>query len=246
MTWMVLAMLLMGSVGTGAQVKKGTARPTIVTFVDSYLAIGEGSDEEEECDELGNAVRYAWQKYKTGQQQDEGTVVTVDVKNGYMSYEHRDEESGSAIKFEVCYWNCADGKHRLVAYNVYSFFDGTAGHGQYDGLMFNLYNNATGRLEDVQREDVGIDMGYGIDDPERGYDSTTKRYWARKATGETVYFREEEDWDEWLAWVRNNTTTNYVMLPRQGKDITMISQCGDRRKTIVWKWDGSRFHPQRD
>ncbi|MBO4723300.1 MAG: hypothetical protein J5629_10290 [Muribaculaceae bacterium] len=49
-------------------------------------------------------------------------------------------------KVEMCYWNEADGKHKLFAYNVAFFTDGKFDPGQFDGIQFYRYNNATKKM----------------------------------------------------------------------------------------------------
>ena len=46
----------------------------------------------------------------------------------------------------MCYWNEADGKHKLFAYNVKCFRNGKYSPGQFDGLQFYRYNNATKKM----------------------------------------------------------------------------------------------------
>jgi hypothetical protein len=46
----------------------------------------------------------------------------------------------------MCYWNEADGKHKLFAYNVASFINGRCEAGQYDGLDFYRYDNAKKKM----------------------------------------------------------------------------------------------------
>jgi hypothetical protein len=43
----------------------------------------------------------------------------------------------------MCYWNESDGKHKLFAENRWSFQKGKPILGQYDGLNFFRYDNAT-------------------------------------------------------------------------------------------------------
>lgn len=54
--------------------------------------------------------------------QEEGVTLTVDQKNGFVLYESRQDEYLTRI--ELCYWNEADKKHKLIAYNVACFMDG--------------------------------------------------------------------------------------------------------------------------
>ena len=46
----------------------------------------------------------------------------------------------------MCYWNESDGKHKLFAYNQWFYENGKPVGGQYDGLTFFRYNNATKKM----------------------------------------------------------------------------------------------------
>lgn len=238
--WLLLAAVLMGTLHATAQTRKKASTPNIVRFVDYYVT-DPGDEEDSEC---MNHIYRAWQNYKKNRPQDAGCKVLVDANNGYMRYDFRySDDADDYGWFEVCYWNCADGRHKLVAYNRVSAFDGMLGrNGQCDGILFMLYNNATGKMEDISPEDLGIDRGYGIDDPDRGYDSTTKCYWGMSPSGERITFREKEDWDAWLTWVSNNTTNSYFSLPRQGKDIVQTRVRPGYQSTTTWKWNGHSFY----
>ena len=120
------------------------ARPTITDFAWAFLFSDE--DEEEECDQEATAgIKQALTRYRDGLPQDERTTFTVDVKNGYILYEYRPEDS-YLIRTEMCYWNESDGKHKLFAYSTWLISDGKPGMGQYDGLVFYRYNNATKKM----------------------------------------------------------------------------------------------------
>ena len=40
----------------------------------------------------------------------------------------------------MCYWNCSDGYHKLVARNIVSYANGKRDCGQFDGLNFFLFD----------------------------------------------------------------------------------------------------------
>ena len=138
------------------------ARPTISDFVSSYLsAIMVDDDDDEDCiDESANAFNQAWMNHKKGLPLDEGDKLTVDEKNGYVLYESRFEDE--LLKVEMCYWNEADGKHKLVAYNVAAYRNGKYMGGQYDGLLFYRYNNATKKM--TLCDDTGVEDAYEMED----------------------------------------------------------------------------------
>jgi hypothetical protein len=58
----------------------------------------------------------------------------------------------------MCYWNEADGKHKLFAYNHGFYRDGQYYPGQYDGLTFMRYDNATKTMR--YHSDAGVQAVY--------------------------------------------------------------------------------------
>ncbi len=136
------------------------ASPTISDFVWAYLSSIDNDDEDAEVDESFNAVKSAWVNHRKGLPQSEGGKLTVDEKNGYVLYEFTYDEN--TLKVEMCYWNEADKKHKLFAYNVKSFNNGKYNPGQYDGLLFYRYNNATKEMTPC--DDTGFETQFSTDD----------------------------------------------------------------------------------
>ena len=133
------------------------ARPTISDFAWAYLFSDE--DDEDECDaEAFAGVKQALERHREGLPQEEGVTFTVDEKNGYILYEDRQEESDYMVRTEMCYWNEADGKHKLFAYSTWLFNNGKPGLGQYDGLTFYRYNNATKKM--TMYDVPGVEVEY--------------------------------------------------------------------------------------
>lgn len=133
------------------------AKPTITDFAWAFLFSDE--DEEEECDQEATAgIEQAMTLYRQGLPQEKGVTFTVDEKNGYILYEDRYEDSNDMVKIEMCYWNEADGKHKLFAYSTWYYNDGKPGLGQYDGLIFFRYNNATKKM--TMCDAPGFDVEY--------------------------------------------------------------------------------------
>ena len=191
-----------------AQIKLQGQRPTLVDFFLNYI------DEPE--DELTGNLANSWELYKNSKPQPEGVTFLVDTRNGYIRQECYEEYNNTRSYFEMCYWNCADGKHRLVAYNMQTFTNGKPCDGQFDGTYFALYDNAKRTLEPIEPEDLGLNLDYGIDYGSYGYDSDTKQYfWGSKAGKVTNMTKEEYD-----RWYKNRPLNN-VVLPRQGKDIIL-------------------------
>lgn len=123
------------------------AKPSISDFITAYLA--PSNDEEDGCDEEAmSGIRYAWERYLKGFTHDENYTFTLDSKNGFAVYEakYNNDDSELLIRIEMCYWNEADGKHKLFAYNHRLYKDGWYHPGQYDGLLFMRYDNAKKKM----------------------------------------------------------------------------------------------------
>ena len=140
------------------KVKYQGAKPNISDFAWSYLSVA-ALDDDGCINEADNAFKQAWIKQRKGQKLDKGETLTIDKKNGYVCYESRYEND--MLRIEMCYWNEADGKHKLVAHNVASFRNGKYEPGQFDGLYFYRYTNATKKMTMYQVP--GFDAVYGKD-----------------------------------------------------------------------------------
>jgi hypothetical protein len=152
------------------------AAPSISDLAWAFLSSSDSDDEEEGCaDESANAVRQALMRYREGTPQPEGQTLTVDRKNGFVLYESRYDDQ--LLRIEMCYWNEADGKHRLFAYSVACFSDGKYSAGQFDGLTFCRYDNATKTM--TYCEAPGFDVEYLTASyalPRTGKDITVTRW----------------------------------------------------------------------
>ena len=123
------------------------AQPNIIDYATAFL-----SRFADKTTFYGKA--YAdWQKYLAAPDTD--TTFCVDTKNAYMHYELVRPEPDDTIVIEMCYWNCADRKRRLVCANSYMRFEGDYGYDDYIGTYFYVYDNATGIMRDVWPEDIG-------------------------------------------------------------------------------------------
>ena len=145
-------------------VKYQGAKPTISDFASSFLSYRDALDDEDCVDESTNAFRYAWEQHRKGLPQEEGVTLTVDDKNGYILYTYKYEEDSvkDELRIEMCYWNESDGKHKLIAYNVAYFRNGESNPGQFDGLTFYRYNNATKKM--TMWDDVGFEVKFGTEE----------------------------------------------------------------------------------
>ena len=128
--------------------------PSIVGFITAYLSEPE--------DEHSGALADVWEKYLKNEPQDQGVTLTVDKKNGYVRYEldydvaYPDDKMGIKGVTEFCYWNCADGKHKLFAENTSTTQDGKPFFGQFDGLYIYAYDNDTKKLYMIDQELLGL------------------------------------------------------------------------------------------
>ena len=133
------------------------ARPTILDFAWAYLFSDE--DDEDECDQEATAgIEQALSRYCEGLPQEEGVTLTIDERNGYILYEDRQEGGVYMVRTEMCYWNESDQKHKLFAYNSWLYENGKPCGGQYDGLTFYRYTNATKKMS--MCDAPGIDVEY--------------------------------------------------------------------------------------
>ncbi len=195
---------------------KGKA-PKITDFLEAFLA-------QDETSEVLWLLSQCWNHYLLGEPQDPCVQFTVDEKNGYIRYtfdsnlcgDYGDEDD--YFYYEMCYWNCADGKHKIIAENVVSMSGGKYYLGQYCGTTFYIYDNATRKIYTAEDELLGahIDLEDYKSSLEKG-DEMTK-------------------YDE---------TVVLYHLPQQGKDITVDIYKGSLKKTgIRLVWDGMRFKRQ--
>ena len=125
------------------------AQPNVKDFVTALLA-------PDVADESRNGLRQAWDFYKNGMKQMPGDDLIVDVQNGYVGYVSEDETSRQVI--ECCYWNYADRRHKLVAITNDLFMDGKAVVGQFTGITFYKYDNATRQMKVVYDDELGINL----------------------------------------------------------------------------------------
>lgn len=165
----------------GIKVNYQGERPTISDFAWAFLSVEDGDEDEEGyADESFNAIKQAWIQHRQGLPQDEHETLTIDDKNGFVLYESRYEEN--LLRIEMCYWNESDKKHKLFAFNVSCFQNDQYSPGQFDGIVFCRYDNATREM--TYCEAPGFEVEYGTDNgawvsydlPRSGKDITVN-YW---------------------------------------------------------------------
>ena len=124
------------------------ANPNIKDFVNAFLSV-------EEITESLAGMKDSWDLFLNGMKQIPGDEMTVDTQNGYMDYSSELTETMRLI-IECCYWNYADKKHKLVALANNLYEDGKAIEGQYTGIQFYVYDNASHKMTPVSSSDLGL------------------------------------------------------------------------------------------
>ena len=124
-------------------------RPTISDFATALL-----DNRSSEHDFFG-MVNRDWKLYQEKKPLSTKAKITLDTKNGYMRYDTFYPEKTDTTFLEMCYWNCADGKHKLVCLNTVWVFDNDYGWADYIGASFFLYDNAKKNLRMLYLEDIG-------------------------------------------------------------------------------------------
>ncbi len=126
------------------------SQPNIKDFVVALLASNTG--------ENMNGLREAWRFYKNGMKQMPGDDLIVDPQNGYVGYESVDEAENSRQVIECCYWNYADKKHKLVAVSNDDYMNGKPIVGQFSGVEFYIYDNASRTMKVAYAQDLGAEI----------------------------------------------------------------------------------------
>ena len=158
----------------GIRVKYQGAQPTIKDFATSYLANITQPTDEDECGEWVNlyeSMQKAMARQANGQPLKKGATLTIDQRNGYLLYEEKTGEHVNRV--EMCYWNEADGKHKLFACNRWTFKNGKPVMGQFDGIDFCRYDNATKKMEECDTPGFEVEyMNTAYSLPRMGKDIT--------------------------------------------------------------------------
>jgi hypothetical protein len=156
LSFLFFGIALMSMAQSPTVVKFQGAKPTISDFVSAYLAPDTDDEEGMECGEGVAWLQQAWQNHRKGLKQEEGVTVTLDVKNGFALFESKSSYDGTThhIVVEMCYWNCADQKHKIFAFNESCFANGKYSPGQFDGLVLFRYNNASKTMDTIADDGV--------------------------------------------------------------------------------------------
>ena len=130
-------------------VKYQGSRPTISDFATAFL-----NYKSKEMEFFGK-VNDQWKRYLQKKPLGKNTTISVDTKNGYMRYEIRNLEEKDTTVMEMCFWNCADGKQKLICANTVWMLNGDYGWDEHIGVLFYVYDNAKKQMRMVLPEDIG-------------------------------------------------------------------------------------------
>lgn len=150
-------------------------KPTIKDFVWSFVSTPIEDEEYGESSYYDNSVREAWIRQRDGLPQPEGVTLTIDQKNGFVVYEFKEESY--LVRKEMCYWNEADGKHKLFAFSDWAFNSkGMPILTETCGMMFFRYDNATKKMTYCKAPgfEISYDASYSL--PRTGKDITVTHY----------------------------------------------------------------------
>ena len=157
---MLLFLVAMMAKDETIRVKYQGSSPKIGDFAKAYLSSIPLSNEVDDCDQEGlymyDAIKQAMANHSKGRPLRKKETLTIDSKNGYILYEFRHNDE-VLTRIEMCYWNMADGKHKLFAFVRQSFDNGWYVAGQYDDREFYRYNNATKTMKRISKEEIGVD-----------------------------------------------------------------------------------------
>ncbi len=125
-------------------------RPVISDFVSAILS-------QRELNEALYNVHNNWDLRRAGQPLQRGAAFTVDEKNGFVRF---DMEYTPAERSwtEFCYWNCSDGKHKLVAVNTGHELRFKPVQTECTGLTFYRYDNQKHTLTPASAYDLGASI----------------------------------------------------------------------------------------
>ncbi len=120
--------------------------PSISDFVTAIMSQeGLGEWMGHICDE--------WGKFRKGKPHK--GHFKIDSRHGYIRFEEYIDDDHCVTDF--CFWNCSDGRHKVVT-TASSFYRGTEVlDGQYSGLYLYLYDGKTRRMEWVPDTKLGIE-----------------------------------------------------------------------------------------
>lgn len=200
---------------SSVKISSGNGTPNIKDFVVSFVKASDGDDF---LNSFGTAVKKGTHIFMD-------TETVCDPKNGYASYQQLSGYDGTVTKYEMCYWNCANKKEKIVAINLLTL-DGESLDESY--LLFYRYNNATHVMKLI---DAPFNKEIRpIDWTKKGRTSPERIEYARTVGNEDAN-----------AWAPVYT------LPRVGKNIEVRIADGEQlqlseRQNYVYEWNGNGFN----
>ncbi len=155
------------------RVKYQGAKPTIRDFAWAFV---QAVANIEECgDKPSDAIKSAMEKQRKGLPLENGETLVVDEKNGYILYEYRYDNV--VDRMEMCYWNEADGKHKLFAFNnMASLIDDRPLRTETIGLTFFRYDNATKKMTYCNPPGFEVDYSSTYEFPRAGKNITVNKW----------------------------------------------------------------------
>ena len=141
----IFMMMGMAMQAQGIRVNYKGATPTIADFVTTYLS-------QEDDEEMIKGIWEDWESRQQGKALSNGASFTVDVKNGFIRYDKR-YTANTYSYTEFCFWNCKDGKHKLLGVNRGCIEQGKPVTAQFTGLKFYTYDNQTKRMTQTLNTD---------------------------------------------------------------------------------------------
>ena len=123
--------------------------PNIKDFVSARFS------DDEDLGECLSDIASSWELYQQGKPLDEGCSFIVDTANGFMRFDKKYTEQDRK-QMEMCYWNCSDGKHKLVAENIEAYDNGRQVNTECTGWQFFMYDARTHRMKPVSGDDLAF------------------------------------------------------------------------------------------
>lgn len=135
-------------------------QPNIKDFVSARFS------DDEDFGECLSDIASSWSLYLQGKPLVDGYSFIVDTANAFMCFDRKYTEQDRK-QMEMCYWNCSDGIHKLVAENIEAYDKGRQVETECTGWQFFMYDVRTHRMKPVG----GDELGFVIDFPQ-GNDHT--------------------------------------------------------------------------
>lgn len=159
-------------------VKFSGKQPTILDFANAMI-----SSEDFAGEGIGTFLSII-DDYQKGKKPEYGEL-TVDKANGYISYivdwSKYDSDTQEVSTDEMCYWNCKDGRHKILAINIKVRQGKRYVDTECTGCNFLCYDNETRTMEWNSADQLGALvtaplMCWPPQDPD-DYNLSAEDYW---------------------------------------------------------------------